>query len=79
MKKVIVFYLLLLLPFICSSQENYADETIGIWVGKIYGGGLPSKKIKIVITKAHYCDYQKGGYCHGFSLVNNSNKTNFRL
>jgi len=76
MKKVIVFYLLLL-TYICSSQSSYSDETIGTWVGKIYGGGLPSKKIKIVITKAHYFNHEKGGYCQGYSLVNNSNKTNF--
>lgn len=75
MKKVFVIYLLLI-PFFCTSQSNYAKETLGTWVGNIYGGELPTKKIKIVITKAYY-KFEKGGFCEGYSLVNNSNKTFF--
>ena len=75
MKKIFIFYLFLI-PFFCSSQSNYAKETLGIWVGSMSGGNLPSKKIKIVITKATYKS-GKTGYCEGYSMVNNSNKTYF--
>jgi len=67
-------FAILFFPIVCFCQSSYDKLTIGTWEGDIYGGGLPTKKIKIVITKSNY---KNGGVCEGYSLVNNSNKTNF--
>ncbi len=75
MKQLLIFFLLLF-PLLCTSQNEYADEAIGTWVGTISGGNLPSKKITIVITNANY-KFEKGGFCEGYSLVNDANKTYF--
>jgi len=69
------FIAALFYPIFCFSQSSYDKLTLGTWVGDIYGGGLPAKKIKIVITRSNYKNGR--GECQGYSLVNNSNMTNF--
>jgi hypothetical protein len=73
--KILLSIVVILMPTLCQSQTTYDNEVLGSWVGEIYGGGLPKKSIKIVITKSNY--KAVGGVCLGYSLVNNSNKTSF--
>ena len=71
--KYLFCFAILFFPLFCFSQSSYDKLTIGTWEGDIDGGGLPNKKLKIVITKSNY----HKGSCEGYSMVNNSNKTNF--
>ena len=73
--KLIITIAFYLIPVLCQSQSSYDNEVLGTWVGDIYGGGLPKKSIKIVMSKSNY--KEGGGACQGYSLVNNSNKTSF--
>jgi hypothetical protein len=57
------------------SQTSYDEIVLGTWVGHIYGGTLPKKSIKIVITKSDYGS--RNPICQGYSLVNNGNRTAF--
>ena len=71
-----------MIPLFSIAQSGYDKTVLGTWKGEISGGGLPTKKITIVITKS---DYEKGrnapshsGVCEGYSLVNKTNKTPFK-
>jgi hypothetical protein len=63
-----------LFPLFCLSQSSYDKLTTGTWEGVIYGGGLPEKKLIIVITRSN----NKESLCEGYSMVNSSNKTSFK-